>query len=74
MLRVGDLLLHAGIFLTVERTNPANPIRNIRVIMPGYEDSYKQQVRGQGARGATGGSGADKYSGVKVRPCSLPAV
>ncbi len=33
--------LNNGIFLMIERTNPLNPIRNIRVIMPGYEDKYE---------------------------------
>ena len=26
-----------GLFVTVERTNPANPVRNIRVLMPGFD-------------------------------------
>lgn len=30
--------LNNGLFLIVERTNPADPVRNIRVFMPGYED------------------------------------
>lgn len=34
--------LNNGIFLMIERTNPADPIRNIRVIMPGYEDKYEK--------------------------------
>jgi hypothetical protein len=29
--------LNNGLFLIIERTNPADPIRNIRVLMPGYE-------------------------------------
>jgi hypothetical protein len=29
--------LNNGLFVTVERTNPANPIRNIRVLMPGFD-------------------------------------
>lgn len=29
-----------GIFLTVERTNPEDPVRNIRVVMPGFEELY----------------------------------
>jgi hypothetical protein len=29
-----------GIFLTVERTNPADPVRNIRVVMPGFEERF----------------------------------
>ena len=33
--------LNNGIFLTIDRTNPLDPIRNIRVITPGYEQSYK---------------------------------
>lgn len=32
-----------GIFLEVLATNPANPIRNIRLIMPGFENTYKKQ-------------------------------
>ena len=30
----------AGIVLVIQKTNPANPIRNIRVILPGYENIY----------------------------------
>jgi len=26
-----------GLFITVERTNPNNPVRNIRVLMPGFD-------------------------------------
>ncbi len=26
-----------GLYLTVDRTNPANPVRNIRVTMPGFD-------------------------------------
>jgi hypothetical protein len=26
-----------GLYLTIERTNPANPVRNIRVLMPGFD-------------------------------------
>ena len=33
--------LNNGIFLTIERTNPNDPVRNIRMIMPGYESKYK---------------------------------
>jgi hypothetical protein len=33
--------LNNGIFLMIERTNPQDPIRNIRVIMPGYETKYR---------------------------------
>jgi len=33
-----------GIHLTIESSSPSNPIRNIRVIMPGYENSYEQQI------------------------------
>lgn len=33
-----------GIFMTIKSTNPANPARNIRVIMPGYEDTYADKV------------------------------
>uniref|UniRef100_A0A383V938 EGF-like domain-containing protein n=1 Tax=Tetradesmus obliquus TaxID=3088 RepID=A0A383V938_TETOB len=29
--------LNNGLFCTLERTNPANPIRNIRVLMPGFD-------------------------------------
>lgn len=31
----------SGIALIIQKTNPANPIRNIRVILPGYEKTYK---------------------------------
>ncbi|RYY37292.1 hypothetical protein EON62_01225, partial [archaeon] len=34
--------LNNGMFLRVERSNPADPVRNIRVIMPGYVDTYEQ--------------------------------
>lgn len=30
--------LNNGLFLTIERTNPEDPIRNIRVFMPGFEN------------------------------------
>jgi hypothetical protein len=32
-----------GIFLKVTQTNPANPLRNIRFIMPGFENVYQTQ-------------------------------
>ena len=32
--------LNNGAFLMIERTNPLDPIRNIRFIMPGYESTY----------------------------------
>ena len=32
-----------GIFLIESATNPANPIRNIRFILPGFESTYKTQ-------------------------------
>jgi len=31
-----------GIFLRLLKTNPANPVRNIRVIMPGFESTYQR--------------------------------
>jgi hypothetical protein len=33
----------SGVFVSLTATNPANPIRNIRFIMPGFEDTYEQQ-------------------------------
>jgi len=33
-----------GIFLTITATNPSNDIRNIRLIMPGFEETYATQV------------------------------
>jgi hypothetical protein len=33
-----------GIFMTIKATNPADPIRNVRVIMPGFEQTYTRQV------------------------------
>jgi hypothetical protein len=33
-----------GILLTIRETNPSNPIHNIRVIMPGFEDTYETQI------------------------------
>ena len=32
--------LQAGTFLSIHKTNPANPVRNIRVLMPGFEKTY----------------------------------
>ena len=32
--------LNNGAFLMIERTNPLDPIRNIRFIMPGFESTY----------------------------------
>lgn len=32
-----------GIFLQIRETNPANPIRNIRVLLPGHEKTYMTQ-------------------------------
>lgn len=32
-----------GIFLEITATNPDNPVRNIRFIMPGFEDTYQTQ-------------------------------
>jgi len=32
-----------GFFLQIRRTDPRNPIRNIRMIMPGFEDSYRRE-------------------------------
>lgn len=29
----------AGLYVAVQRTNPDNPLRNIRVLMPGYDDA-----------------------------------
>jgi hypothetical protein len=34
----------AGIHLVITQTDPADPIRNIRVIMPGFEDTYETQI------------------------------
>jgi hypothetical protein len=33
----------AGIYAQITATNPQNPIRNIRVIMPGFESTYETQ-------------------------------
>lgn len=33
----------AGVFLQIKETNPQNPIRNIRFIMPGFEQTYQSQ-------------------------------
>lgn len=35
---------NGGIYLKIVETSPANPIRNIRVIMPGFHDTYLTQV------------------------------
>jgi hypothetical protein len=32
-----------GIFVKITQTNPANPLRNIRFIMPGFETTYQTQ-------------------------------
>lgn len=32
------------LFLAIERSNPHNHVRNVRVILPGFEDSYAKQV------------------------------
>jgi hypothetical protein len=32
-----------GMWIEIRATNPANPIRNIRFIMPGFEATYQQQ-------------------------------
>ncbi|MEJ5170035.1 MAG: hypothetical protein WHU10_03520 [Fimbriimonadales bacterium] len=31
-----------ALFLQLRRTNPSNPVRNIRVILPGFESTYRQ--------------------------------
>ncbi|MBM0743681.1 NPCBM/NEW2 domain-containing protein [Phormidium sp. CLA17] len=32
-----------GIFIRLSETNPSNPVRNIRFIMPGFENTYQTQ-------------------------------
>lgn len=32
----------AGIELILSKTNPGNPVRNVRFIMPGFEDRYEK--------------------------------
>ena len=39
-----DIAAKGGLFLNLRKTNPANPVRNIRVLMPGFEKSYAKQV------------------------------
>lgn len=34
---------NGGIYVKLVRTNPQNPVRNIRVILPGFEATYQQQ-------------------------------
>lgn len=34
----------SGFFLQLRRTDPEDPVRNIRVIMPGFESTWRQQV------------------------------
>lgn len=34
---------NGGIYLKITALNPANPIRNIRVLMPGFESTYQSQ-------------------------------
>lgn len=36
--------MNNGILVTIERTNPNNPIRNIRVIRPGFENTWWSQT------------------------------
>ena len=33
----------SGTFLQLRQTDPANPVRNIRLIMPGFESNYRRQ-------------------------------
>lgn len=33
-----------GVFLQLRRTNPTNPVRKLRVLMPGFEQTYRAQV------------------------------
>lgn len=33
-----------GILLSLIKTNPSNPVRNIRVISPGFENTYNSQI------------------------------
>ena len=33
-----------AVFLQIRETDPSNPIRNIRVLMPGFEANYKEQL------------------------------
>lgn len=33
-----------GVFIRLRRTNPTNHLRNLRVLMPGFEKSYREQV------------------------------
>jgi len=44
----GRIVVHidaskAGTFLSLRKTNPANPVRNIRVLLPGFEKSYRAE-------------------------------
>ena len=34
----------SGFFLQLRATNPADPVRHLRVLMPGFEQTYQQQV------------------------------
>jgi hypothetical protein len=34
---------HEGTFLQLRQTDPSNPVRNIRLIMPGFEKTYRTQ-------------------------------
>lgn len=40
---LGVTPMDTGIWLKISQTNPQNPIRNIRLILPGFEDTYQQQ-------------------------------
>ena len=35
-------VLNNGVFMKIKKTNPRNPLRNIRIIMDGFEDTYNQ--------------------------------
>ncbi|XP_064610047.1 uncharacterized protein LOC135474001 [Liolophura sinensis] len=33
---------HGGIFFSITKTNPHNPLRNVRIVLPGFEDRYEK--------------------------------
>jgi len=35
-----SLVRDNGVFMKIKKTNPANPLRNIRIVQDGYEDTY----------------------------------
>ena len=46
---LGRIVVHIdaskeGTFLSVRKSNPTNPVRNIRVLVPGFEETYRTEL------------------------------